>query len=136
MARSISTFRRFYRYQLRERVITEDPTALLESPKLSKALPNSLSEANVEALLNATDLNDPIGLRDRAMLELLYATGLRVSELVTLEYKQINLQQGVVRVMGKGNKERLVPMGDEAVSWINQYLNESRKKLIKSGGGV
>ena len=134
MARSISTFRRFFRYQLRESSIAEDPTALLESPKLSKSLPNSLSEANVEALLNATDLNDPIGLRDRAMLELLYATGLRVSELVTLEYKQVNLQQGVVRVMGKGNKERLVPMGDEAVSWISQYLNESRKILMKSGG--
>ncbi|MCL4110043.1 UNVERIFIED_CONTAM: hypothetical protein GTU68_038260 [Idotea baltica] len=134
MARSISTYRRFFRYQLRENAISEDPTALLESPKLNKSLPTSLSEANVEALLNATDLNDPIGLRDRAMLELLYATGLRVSELVSLEYKQINLQQGVVRVMGKGNKERLVPMGDEAVTWISEYLNDARKILMKSGG--
>ena len=134
VARSISTFRRFFRYQLRERNISEDPTALIELPKLGKSLPNSLSEANVDALLDAPDLNDPIGLRDRAMLELLYATGLRVSELVTLEYKQINIQQGVVRVIGKGNKERLVPMGDEAVVWITSYLTDARAILMKSGG--
>ncbi len=134
VARSISTFRRFFRYQLRENKISEDPTALIELPKLGKSLPNSLSEANVDALLNAPDLDDPLGLRDRAMLELLYATGLRVSELVTLEYKQINLQQGVVRVIGKGNKERLVPMGDEAVTWISNYLNNARSTLMKSGG--
>jgi len=134
VARTISTFRRFFRYQLRERKIEEDPTALIELPKLGKSLPSSLSEENVNALLDAPDLNDPIGLRDRAMLELLYATGLRVSELVTLEYKQINLQQGVVRVIGKGNKERLVPMGDEAVIWIEQYINEARAELMKSRG--
>ncbi|MEH6455435.1 MAG: site-specific tyrosine recombinase XerD [Cocleimonas sp.] len=134
VARSISTFRRFFRYQLRENNILDDPTALIELPKLGKPLPNSLSEENVDALLNAPDLNDPIGLRDRAMLELLYATGLRVSELVTLEYKQVNLQQGVVRVLGKGNKERLVPMGDEAVSWINDYLIDARPIIMKSGG--
>ena len=134
VARSISTYRRFFRYQLRERKIVDDPTALIELPKLGKSLPNSLSESNVEALLDSPDLNDPIGMRDRAMLELLYATGLRVTELVSLEYKQINLQQGVVRVIGKGNKERLVPMGDEAVSWINNYLNEARSELLKSGG--
>ncbi len=134
VARNISTFRRFFRYQLRERTISEDPTALIELPKLGKSLPNSLSEENVDALLNAPDLSDDIGLRDRAMLELLYATGLRVSELVTLEHKQINLQQGVVRVIGKGNKERLVPMGDEAVAWISQYLAEARSELMKSRG--
>ena len=134
VARSISTFRRFFRYQLRERTITEDPTALIELPKLGKSLPNSLSESNVEALLDSPDLNDPIGLRDRAMLELLYATGLRVSELVSLEYNQVNLQQGVVRVIGKGNKERLVPMGDEAVDWISQYLSDARSELMKSRG--
>lgn len=134
IARTISTLRRFFRYQLREGNIQEDPTALIELPKLGKPLPNSLSEANVEALLNAPVISDPIGLRDRAMLELLYATGLRVTELVSLEYKQINLLQGVVRVIGKGNKERLVPMGDEAVSWINNYLNEARSELLKSGG--
>lgn len=134
VARSISTFRRFFRYQLRERTIQEDPTALIELPKLGKSLPTSLSEENVDSLLNAPDLNDPIGLRDRAMLELLYATGLRVSELVTLEHKQINLQQGVVRVIGKGNKERLVPMGDEAVRWISDYTAEARSELMKSRG--
>ena len=134
VARSISTFRRFFRYQLRESVISEDPTALIELPKLGKSLPNSLSENNVDALLESPDLNDPIGLRDRAMLELLYATGLRVSELVTLEHKQVNLQQGVVRVLGKGNKERLVPMGDEAVAWISEYLTEARSELMKSSG--
>ncbi len=134
IARTISTLRRFFRYQLREGNIQEDPTELIELPKLGKPLPNSLSEANVEALLNAPVISDPIGLRDRAMLELLYATGLRVTELVSLEYKQINLLQGVVRVIGKGNKERLVPMGDEAVSWINNYLNEARSELLKSGG--
>lgn len=134
IARTISTLRRFFRYQLREGNIQEDPTALIELPKLGKPLPSSLSEANVEALLNAPVISDPIGLRDRAMLELLYATGLRVTELVSLEYKQINLLQGVVRVIGKGNKERLVPMGDEAVSWINNYLNEARSELLKSGG--
>jgi len=134
VARTISTLRRFFRYQLRERHISEDPTALIELPKLGKPLPSSLSEANVEALLHAPDISDPIGLRDRAMLELLYATGLRVTELVSLEYKQINLLQGVVRVIGKGNKERLVPMGDEAVTWINKYIDEARSELLKSGG--
>ena len=134
VARSISTFRRFFRYQLRERVISEDPTALIELPKLSKSLPNSLSESNVDALLDAPDLQDPIGVRDKAMLELLYATGLRVSELVSLEHKQVNLQQGVVRVLGKGNKERLVPMGDEAVDCISQYISEARPEIMKSKG--
>lgn len=133
IARLISTFRRFFRYQLRENRIEEDPTALIELPKLGKSLPNSLSEDNVVLLLNAPDLSGPIGMRDRAMLELLYATGLRVSELITLEYKQVNLQQGVVRVLGKGNKERLVPMGDEAVIWINSYLDEARNFIVKSG---
>ena len=134
VARTISTLRRFFRYQLRENKISEDPTALIELPKLGKPLPNSLSESNVESLLLAPLITDPLGLRDRAMLELLYATGLRVTELVSLEYKQINLQQGVVRVIGKGNKERLVPMGDEAVVWINKYLDEARSELLKSGG--
>lgn len=134
VARIISTFRRFFRYQLRENKIQEDPTALIELPKLGKSLPNSLSEENVDALINAPDLKDPLGVRDRAMLELLYATGLRVSELVTLEYKQINLQQGVVRVIGKGNKERLVPMGDEAVTWIEHYISEARVDLMKNRG--
>ena len=134
VARTISSLRRFYRHQLRENAIKEDPSALIELPKLGQALPKTLSESDVEALLAAADLNDDLGLRDRAMLELLYATGLRVSELVSLQYNQLNLQQGVVRVLGKGNKERLVPMGDEAVAWIAQYINDSRQNLLKGRG--
>jgi integrase/recombinase XerD len=134
MARVVSSLRRFYRYQLRENRIKVDPSALIESPKLGRALPGTLSESQVDALIEAPDTNDPLGLRDRAMLELLYATGLRVSELVSLEYSQLSLQQGVVRVVGKGNKERLVPMGDEAVSWLNQYLEEARQDLMKGKG--
>ncbi len=131
LARSVSSLRRFYRYQLREGRITEDPSALIESPKLGRPLPGTLSESQVDALLEAPDINDPIGLRDRAMLELLYATGLRVTELVSLELSQLSLQQGVVRVIGKGNKERLVPMGDEAVVWLEKYKNEARPDLLK-----
>ncbi len=134
MARTISSLRRFYRYQLREGRIQVDPTALVEPPKLSKSLPDTLSEAQVEALLDAPDINDSLGLRDRAMIELLYAAGLRVSELVSLEYSSVNLQQGVVRVMGKGNKERLIPMGDEAVNWIQQYLDDARPDIMQGKG--
>ncbi len=131
MARVLSSLRRYYRYQVREGRLQEDPSALIDSPKLGRPLPDSLSEAQVDALLDAPDTNDAVGLRDRAMLELLYATGLRVSELVSLEHSQISLQQGIVRVVGKGNKERLVPMGDEAVSWIEQYKIEARADLMK-----
>ncbi len=131
MARVLSSLRRYYRYQVREGRLQEDPSALIDSPSLGRPLPDSLSESQVDALLEAPDINDPVGLRDRAMLELLYATGLRVSELVSLEHSQISLQQGIVRVMGKGNKERLVPMGDEAVSWIEQYKIEARPDLMK-----
>lgn len=134
IARVVSSLRRFYRYQLREAIIEEDPMALIESPKLGKSLPGTLSESEVESLLLATNILDSIGLRDRAMLELLYATGLRVSELVSLQYAQLSLQQGVVRVMGKGNKERLVPMGDEAVDWITQYLSDARPELMHGKG--
>jgi len=131
MARVLSSLRRYYRFQVREGRLQEDPSALIESPKLGRSLPGSLSESQVDALLEAPDINDAVGLRDRAMLELLYATGLRVSELVSLEHSQVSLQQGIVRVLGKGNKERLVPMGDEAVSWIERYKNEARADLMK-----
>ena len=133
-ARLISSLRRFYRYQLRENTIETDPTALIDSPKLARYLPDTLSESQVEALINAPDILDPIGLRDRSMLELLYATGLRVTELVSLEYSQLSLQQGVVRVVGKGNKERLVPMGDEAVYWLTKYRDEARPELLAGKG--
>ena len=134
MARSFSSLKRFYRYQVREARIEEDPTALIDAPKQAKPLPATLSESQVEALLNACDSTDSIGLRDRAMLELLYATGLRVTELVSLEYSQLSLQQGVVRVIGKGNKERLVPMGDEAVNWLSQYIETARPDLMTGKG--
>ncbi|MCU7939686.1 MAG: site-specific tyrosine recombinase XerD [gamma proteobacterium symbiont of Bathyaustriella thionipta] len=129
-ARLLSTLRRFYQYLIRENQISVDPSALLESPKLGRPLPKTMSEREVEALLEAPDIDDPLGLRDRAMLELIYATGLRVSELVGLDIYGANLQQGVVRVTGKGNKERLVPMGEEALSWIVSYLKTSRTDLL------
>ncbi len=129
-ARMLSTLRRFYQYLIRENQISIDPSALLESPKLGRPLPKTMSEREVEALLEAPDTDDPLGLRDRAMLELIYATGLRVSELVGLDIFGANLQQGVVRVTGKGNKERLVPMGEEALSWIITYIKNSRADLL------
>lgn len=134
LARVLSSLRRFYRYQLRENRMEQDPTALIESPSLGRSLPSTLSESQVDALLDAPNIVDPIGLRDKAMLELLYATGLRVTELVLLEQSQLSLQQGVVRVVGKGNKERLVPMGDEAVAWLQKYKDEARPDLMKGKG--
>lgn len=129
-ARLLSCLRGFFRYQLREGMLSEDPTLQVESPKRGRPLPKSLSEADVEALLTAPDLDDALGCRDRAMLEILYSSGLRVSELVGLQLSQINLRQGVIRVVGKGDKERLVPLGDEAASWLACYLKESRPGLI------
>jgi integrase/recombinase XerD len=140
-ARRVSTLKRFYRYCLRERRIAADPTLKLDPPKRTPRFPKSLSEADVEALLAAPDTAKPLGLRDRAMLETLYATGLRVSELVALKTFEVNLDAGVVRVMGKGSKERLVPLGEEAADWISRYL-ESRKKtshalfITARGGGM
>ncbi|GGY73261.1 tyrosine recombinase XerD [Cellvibrio zantedeschiae] len=131
-ARFLSCMRGFYRHQLREGVLQENPMALIESPKLPRSLPKSLTEADVEALLDAPDLEDPIGLRDRTMLEVLYACGLRVTELVTLTMPQINLRQNVIRVMGKGSKERLIPMGEEAASWLEKYFREARPFLLNN----
>lgn len=135
-ARATSTLRRFYRYLLREKLIEVDPSALLELPKTGRKLPDSLSESEVDDLINAPDLLQLEGLRDRAMLELLYATGLRVSELVALAMDQINLNMGVVRVTGKGGKERLVPMGEDAVEWLERYLAEARAGLLRGHGNV
>lgn len=129
-ARFISGLRGFFRYLLREGHVVVDPTLLVDMPQLGKPLPKSLSEADVEALLQAPDLGEPIGERDRAMLEVLYACGLRVTELVSLRLDQINLRQGVLRVMGKGSKERLVPMGEEAVVWVERYLRGGRADLL------
>lgn len=129
-SRFISTARRFYRYLLREGVIQADPMLLIERPKRARILPKTLSETDVESLLQAPDIQNSIGLRDRAMLEVLYATGLRVSELVGLELFQINLELGIVRVVGKGDKERLVPLGEEAIDWVRRYLSISRVELL------
>ena len=126
-ARMVSTLKRFYQYCLRERRISADPTLKLDPPKRAPRFPKTLSEDDVEALLAAPDTASELGLRDRAMLETLYATGLRVSELVSLKTFEVNLNSGVVRVMGKGSKERLVPLGEEAVDWISKYM-KSRKK--------
>lgn len=130
-ARLLSSLRRFYRYQVRQGVLQEDPTALLESPKLGSRLPKAITEGQVEALLRAPNVNTAMGLRDRLMLEILYASGLRVSELVTLRLEQINTLHGIIKVMGKGNKERLVPIGDEALHWLGQYLQGARLDLLK-----
>lgn len=132
VARLLSTLRRFYLYLYRENQISEDPTHLLESPKGDRTLPVSLNEQQVEDLLSAPDITDDLGLRDRAMLELLYATGLRVSELISLQSTQISMQQGVVRVIGKGNKERLVPVGEVALDWLMKYYQQSRPYLLNA----
>jgi integrase/recombinase XerD len=133
LSRYLASYRQFYRWLLREGRIETDPSALIESPKLGRGLPKALSEQQVVGLLEAPDIDTPLGLRDRTMLELMYATGLRVSELVNLDVVNLGINQGVVRVMGKGGKERLVPLGEEALSWMQRYLRESRPGLM--GGG-
>ena len=130
-ARRLSGLRRFYRYLLREGVITEDPTLRIDSPMLPRRLPDTLSEQDVETLLQEPDPGLPLELRDRAMLEILYACGLRVSELVSLRVDQVNLRQGVVRVVGKGNRERLVPLGEEALDWLVRYLRQGRGDMLR-----
>jgi len=129
VARRLSALRRFYRFELDRGAVAEDPTLRIRAPKKPRRLPKQLSEAQVEALLAAPDVRTALGLRDRAMIETLYATGLRVSELVGLKLAQVAHDAGVVRVVGKGNKERLVPMGDEAVAWISSYLRDVRPAL-------
>jgi len=128
-ARCLSSLRSFYNYICAELNLVDNPTAKIDSPKQGHTLPKVLSEDDVEALILAPNVDDPIGLRDRAMLEVLYACGLRVSELINLDLLSVNIRQGVVRVMGKGKKERLVPLGEEALSWINKYLEEARTSL-------
>lgn len=129
-ARYSSALKRFYRYLLRENLIASDPTLNLDRPKLPRALPKTLTETDVERLLDSADADTLLGLRDRAMLETLYATGLRVSELVGLKLTALNLNDGVLRVTGKGNKDRLVPLGEEAVTWLRRYLTEARPQLL------
>ena len=129
-ARLLSSLRRFYRYLCREEIRESDPTAQIESPRLGRPLPSSLTEQEVEDLLAQPDTTQALGLRDRTMLEVLYATGLRVSELITLQFEQVNMRQGLVRCIGKGNKERLVPLGEIALDWLQDYLMESRPELL------
>jgi integrase/recombinase XerD len=129
-ARFLSCARGFYRYLLREGLLVEDPTLEVDSPRLGRPLPKSLSESEVDLLLAAPDLDDELEFRDRTMLELLYACGLRVSELTSLQLVQLSLNQGVVRVFGKGSKERLVPMGEEALDWLQRYLSGPRQALL------
>lgn len=128
-ARLLSSLRRFYQYLVRDGKVDEDPSARIELPKLGRTLPKSLTEDEVERLLEQPDSN-AYGQRDRAMLEILYATGLRVSELTQLQVEQVNLRQGVVRVTGKGGKDRLVPMGDESISWVRSYLGDGRAIIM------
>ena len=130
VGRLVASLRRLYRFALREGRIDIDPTQQLGSPKIPRSLPKSLSEDEVEKLLNAPDTGQLLGLRDRAMLETLYATGLRVSELVALKVSEVSLDMGVVRVTGKGDKTRLVPLGEEALDWITRYLREARPMLL------
>jgi len=129
-ARLISSLRNFYRYQHREKRIQIDPSALIDSPRQGRSLPKSLSEADVEALLAAPDTVADLGLRDRCMLEVLYACGLRVSELVGLSIAEVNLRQGVLRISGKGDKQRLAPLGEEAIDWLEKYQAEARPALL------
>ncbi len=129
-ARILSCLRQFYQYALREGMIERDPSAQIPSPRLGRPLPRSLTEREVEALLNAPDRSEPEGFRDRVMLEVLYATGLRVSELVALRPDQVSLTQGVVRIQGKGGRERLVPLGDEAMAWLDRFHQGPRHDLL------
>lgn len=130
MARLLSCLRGFYGWLVREGRLADDPTLDIQSPKLGRSLPGTLSERDVEALLAAPVVDDAVELRDRAMLELLYATGLRVSELVELTLDRLSLNQGVVRVVGKGSKERLVPVGEEALHWLQRYLAQARPQML------
>ncbi len=129
-ARLLSALKRFYRLALRDGRITLDPTLKIDTPKLPRSLPKSLSEADVERLLNTPDTTEPLGLRDKAMLETLYASGLRVSELVTLRVVNVSLDMGVLSVMGKGGKERMVPLGEEALLWLSRYLSDARQLIL------
>src|SRR4051812_37150065 len=130
-SRLLSSLKRFYQYQLRQGTITTDPSLNIDTPKLPRGLPKTLSEQDVEKLLAAPDVEDALGLRDRTMLETLYASGLRVSELVTLKVVQVSQDMGIVRIVGKGSKERLVPLGEEALNWLKRYLKEARPQILQ-----
>nr|VFJ72662.1 MAG: integrase/recombinase XerD [Candidatus Kentron sp. FW] len=129
--RRLSSLRRFYQYQIREGQRDNDPCAQISAPRIGRPLPRSLTENEVVKLISAPNTGDPLGLRDRTMLEVLYATGIRVSELVSLQRSQVNLRQGVLRIVGKGNKERLVPLGEEAMKWIEKFTDDARNAILR-----
>ncbi len=129
-ARQLSSFRRFFRYIMREGLRDNDPTTDIAMPRIGRSLPKTLSEDEVDALLNAPNTDEPLGHRDRAMLELLYATGLRVSELINLKQSQINFNQGVLRIVGKGDRERLIPIGEEAQRWLKNFIDGPRMEIL------
>ncbi len=130
LSRQLSTARRFYGYLVREGLVERDPTAQIASPRIGRPLPHGLTEREVENLLAAPSLSDPLGVRDRCMLEVLYATGLRVSELVNLSLGQLSLANGVLRIEGKGSKERLTPLGEEAADWVRRFLDGARREIL------
>jgi integrase/recombinase XerD len=129
-ARQLSSFRRFFRYIMREGMRDTDPTADIEMPRIGRSLPKTLSEDEVESLLHAPNIDEPLGHRDRAMLELLYATGLRVSELINLKQSQVNFNQGVLRIVGKGDRERLIPLGEESQRWLRDFIDGPRMEIL------
>ncbi len=129
-ARQLSSFRRFFRYIMREGVRDTDPTSDIEMPRIGRSLPKTLTEEDVESLLSAPNTDEPLGHRDRAMLELLYATGLRVSELINLKQSQVNFNQGVLRIIGKGDRERLIPLGDESQRWLRDFIDGPRMEIL------
>ena len=129
-ARQLSSFRRFFRYIMREGMRDTDPTADIEMPRIGRTLPKTLSEDEVESLLHAPNIDEPLGHRDRAMLELLYATGLRVSELINLKQSQVNFNQGVLRIVGKGDRERLIPLGEESQRWLRDFIDGPRMEIL------
>ncbi|MEP1444944.1 MAG: site-specific tyrosine recombinase XerD [Paraglaciecola sp.] len=135
-SRFLSSLRSLCQYMLRQKIRSDDPLSLLQNPKLPQSLPKTLTESEVVDLLNAPNTEDPIQLRDKAMLEVLYATGLRVTELISLRLDQLSIQQGVVRVTGKGNKERLVPLGEEAIDWVTTFLKQGRGVMLKSESDI
>ena len=129
-ARQLSSFRRFFRYIMREGMRDNDPTAEIEMPRIGRSLPKTLTEEEVDLLLHAPNTDEPLGHRDRAMLELLYATGLRVSELINLKLSQVNFNQGVLRIIGKGDRERLIPLGDESQRWLRDFIDGPRMEIL------
>jgi integrase/recombinase XerD len=132
IARTLSALRSFFKFLREQKLRSDNPVAVHKTPKIGRSLPKDLSEQDVEALINAPDISTALGLRDRAMFEVLYACGLRVSELLNLKLELINLKQGYLRIVGKGNKERLVPLGQIACEWVEKYLNDARPVLHKT----